>query len=51
MLLDPTKHGEVVLYADADLVFLRDVRREDFVAGADPTYFTMGAEFAAAGRP
>ena len=46
MLLDPTKHGEVVLYADADLVFLRDVRREDFGAGADPAYFTMGAEFA-----
>ena len=24
---------------------MRDVRREDFGAGADPAYFTMGAEF------
>ena len=45
LLLDPRKHGEIVLYADADVAFLRDVRREDFGAGADPAYFTMGAEF------
>ena len=45
LLLDPRKHGEIVLYADTDVAFLRDVRREDFGAGADPAYFTMGAEF------
>jgi len=44
LLLDPTTHGEVVLYTDTDVAFLRDVRRADFGQGADPAYFTVGAE-------
>lgn len=44
LLLDPAKHGEVVLYADTDVAFLRDVRRADFGQGADPAYFTVGLE-------
>ena len=44
LLLDPREHGEVVLYADTDALFLRDIRRADFGAAAAPAYFTMGVE-------